>query len=345
MTDTILWLCITVVIGVAGSVLLYRLGLPAGAMVGAIVFVGAFQILTGQGWFPKVVKTGVQALVGGFIGQRIGREDVRELRTVLRPALLLFGGIVLMIVGTGLFICRVAPVDTATAILSSMPGGMTDVALMAPDVGADPAQSTALQLVRYLIAILILPQVNVQLCRRYAPESIGCPPEKRVSARTRRNLCVTLTIAAVSGVLGKLSHFPAGAMVFPMFAVAAFNVRTGNAWLPKRLKLTAQCLAGINIGVTITLAELMTFRELLLPAAAVAVNCVMVNYLLGFLIHKTCGLDLPTSLFASVPAGMSDMALVSLEQGGDAPKVAVLQLVRYLCVMAFMPSLIKILTS
>ena len=344
MTDIIFWLCVTVAVGVAGSVLLYRLGLPAGAMVGAIVFVGAFQILTGQGWFPKVVKTAVQALVGGFIGQRIGREDVRELRTVLKPALLLFFGIVIMSIGTGLLICRVAPVDTATAILSSMPGGMTDVALMAPDVGADPAQSTA-QLVRYLIAILILPQVNVQLCRRYAPESIGCPPEKRGSARTRRNLCMTLAIAAVSGVMGKLSHFPAGAMVFPMFAVAAFNVRTGNAWLPKRLKLAAQCLAGVNIGVTITLAELLTFRELLIPAAAVAVNCVLVNYVLGFLIHRTCGLDLPTSLFASVPAGMSDMALVSLEQGGDAPKVAVLQLVRYLCVMAFMPSLIKILTA
>ena len=240
MTDIIFWLCVTVAVGVAGSVLLYRLGLPAGAMVGAIVFVGAFQILTGQGWFPKVVKTAVQALVGGFIGQRIGREDVRELRTVLKPALLLFFGIVIMSIGTGLLICRVAPVDTATAILSSMPGGMTDVALMAPDVGADPAQSTALQLVRYLIAILILPQVNVQLCRRYAPESIGCPPEKRGSARTRRNLRMTLAIAAVSGVMGKLSHFPAGAMVFPMFAVAAFNVRTGNAWLPKRLKLAAQ---------------------------------------------------------------------------------------------------------
>lgn len=345
MTDAIFWMCVTAAVGVAGSILFYRLKLPAGAMVGAIVFVGAFQIFTGQGCFPQIVKTGVQALVGGFIGQQIGPEDVRELRTVLRPALLLFGGIVIMSVGTGLLICRFAPMDAATAILSSMPGGMTDVALMAPDVGADPAQSTALQLVRYLIAILILPQVNVRLCRRYAPESLGCPPEKRASSHTLRNFLVTASIAAVSGVLGKLSHFPAGAMVFPMFTVAVFNVCTGSAWLPKRLKLTAQCLAGVNIGVTITLAELLTFRELLIPAAAVAVNCVLVNYLLGFLIHKVCGLDLPTSLFASVPAGMSDMALVSLEQGGDAPKVAVLQLVRYLCVMAFMPSLIRSLTA
>lgn len=345
MTETVLWLCATVVVGIAGSVLLYRLGLPAGAMVGAIVFVGAFQIATGQGWFPRIVKTAVQALAGSFVGQRIGRKDVAELRTVTRPALVLFIGIVAMSVGTGLLIRRVSPLDTATAILSSMPGGMTDVALMAPDVGADPARSTALQLVRYLIAILILPQVNVQICRKYAPQAIGSPPEKQASVRTRKNALVTLLIAAVTGALGKLSSFPAGAMVFPMIAVAVFNVRTGSAWIPKRMKLAAQCLAGVNIGVTITLAELMTFRELLVPSVLVAVNCVMVNYLLGFLIHRGCGLDLPTSLFSSVPAGVSDMALVSVEQGGDAPKVAVLQLVRYVCTMVFMPSLIKILAS
>ena len=76
------------------------------------------------------------------------------------------------------------------------------------------------------------------------------------------------------------------------------------------------------------LADILHFRELALPAVMVAVNCVAVNYVLGFLLYKTNDLDLPTSLFASVPAGMSDMALVSLEQGGEAPKVAVLQLVQ-----------------
>ena len=111
---------------------------------------------------------------------------------------------------------------------------------------------------------------------------------------------------------------------------------------PPRLLITAaQWLAGISIGVTITMGDILRFRELGIPAALVAANCVAVNYVLGLLLYKTGGLDLATSLFASVPAGMSDMALVSLEQGGEAPKVAVLQLVRYLCVMAFMPGLIK----
>jgi hypothetical protein len=107
------------------------------------------------------------------------------------------------------------------------------------------------------------------------------------------------------------------------------------------MKLAAQWLAGVSIGVTITMGDILRFRELGIPAVLVAVNCAAVNYVLGLLLYKTGGLDLATSLFASVPAGMSDMALISLEQGGEAPKVAVLQLVRYLCVMAFMPGLIK----
>lgn len=341
----LLRLLITAVLGAAGAWALYKLRVPAGAMVGAILLVGVFQIATGCGYFPKAVKPCVQAVAGGFVGQRIGRSDLKELRNIVRPSLQLFTGIVCLSFCTGLLIHHTSPVDTATALLSSMPGGITDVALISADVGADPAQSTALQLVRYLIAILILPQADARICARWAPSG-GSPSAKEVpqggqTRRGRRQTAVTLAITALAGALGKLSGFPAGAMVFSMLAVAAYNIRTAEACLPKPMKLAAQWLAGISIGVTITMGDILRFRELGIPAALVAANCVAVNYVLGLLLYKTGGLDLATSLFASVPAGMSDMALISLEQGGEAPKVAVLQLVRYLCVMAFMPGLIK----
>ena len=339
---------ITVLIGIAGALLFLKLKVPAGAMVGAIVFVGIFQITSDLGYFPKIIKVAVQAIAGGFIGQRIAASDVREMRKIIRPALQLFGGIVCLSVCTGLLIHHFAPVDIQTSLLSAMPGGVTDIALISADLGANPAQSTALQLVRYLIAILILPQVNMRICARYdtaaeGPGNADLP--KKAAKGNRRQMLITLAIIAVSSILCKLSGFPAGALVFPMLAVAAYNIKTGKAYLPKPMKLMAQCCAGINIGVTITLHEILQFRALALPVALVAINCILVNYLLAFLIYKTNkDMDLATSLFACVPAGLSDMALISLEQGGDAPKVAVLQLVRYLCVMAFMPSLIRLFT-
>lgn len=343
----LLRLFLTVAIGAAGARILYKLRVPAGSMVGAIVFVGLFQIFSGYGYFPRIIKTGVQAIAGGFIGQRIGRSDLKELRTIVKPSLELFGGIFLLSTCTGLLVHHTSSLDVATSVLSSMPGGITDVALISADVGADPAQSTALQLVRYLIAILILPQVNIRICSRLTPEKKSADasysPGGAKKLRDRKHTAITLLIVAAAGALGKLSGFPAGALVFPMFAVAAYNIRSEQAYLPKPMKLAAQCLAGINIGVTITLQDILRFRELFLPAVFVAVNCLLVNYALGLLLYKTNDLDLPTCLFSSTPAGLSDMALISLEQGGDPAKVAVLQLVRYLCVMAVMPAFIRLL--
>lgn len=341
-------LLLTILIGAAGSWILYKMKLPAGAMVGAIISVGVFQILTGYAYFPKIIKVAVQAIAGAFVGQRIGRSDLKELRTIVKPSLQLFFGIVCLSLCTSLLIHHTTSVDMATSLLSSVPGGMSDVALMSADVGANPAQSTALQLVRYLLAILILPQMDTYLCRRFAPEAVGHghnaarAPEK---LQDKKHLAITLVIVTISAAVGKLSGFPAGAMIFPMFATAAYNVRSEQAYLPKPMKVAAQCFAGINVGVTITLQDILQFRSLLLPAIFVAINCILTNYVLGLLIHKTNDLDLATSLFASVPAGLSDMALVSLELGGDAPKVAVLQLVRYMCVMTFMPLFIKLFAA
>lgn len=348
-------LILTVLISAIGSFLFYKLKVPAGAMVGAIIFSAIFNIFTGMGYFPKLVRIAVQAIVGGFIGQRISMNDVREMKTIIKPSLQLFFGIVFFSFLTGITIHAVSQVDITTALLSSVPGGMSDIAMISADVGANPTQSTALQMVRYLIAILLLPQVATWVCGRFdrkknvqepvSPSSPVMPQNRTKNVQTNKNAVITLLIAVVFGFIGKLSGFPAGAIVFSLFTVAIFNIRTGSAYLPRRLKLIAQNFAGTVIGTGITMHDIQHFHELLVPAILVAINCILMNYILGLLIYKTNPLDLSTSLFASIPAGLSDMALISIELGGDASKVMVLQLVRYICVMAFMPVMIKLFSA
>ena len=64
---------------------------------------------------------------------------------------------------------------------------------------------------------------------------------------------ITFALAEGFGILGKISGIPAGAMSFAVFAVAMQNIRTGQAYLPKQLKLIAQCMTGIIVGVQVTL--------------------------------------------------------------------------------------------
>ena len=171
------------------------------------------------------------------------------------------------------------------------------------------------------------------------------PGYKAPEIRTWKNALITLILAEAAGIAGKLAGIPAGAMIFAVFAVAARNVKSDHAYLPKKLRLAAQCVAGTIVGVGITMQDVENIRFLLIPALILVVSLVLCNYLFGWLIHKVCGLDLATALFGAIPAGVSDMALISTEMGGDAPKVAALQLVRYVGILSLMPAAIQLLTT
>lgn len=340
-------LLVTLVTGMIGSYIFYKLKVKAGCVVGAILSVDILQIFTGLAYFPPMIKVAVQMVAGAFVGRTITRDDLREVKGLLIPSLLIFSGVLVLSLVSGFSVYFVSGLDIATSLLSTVPGGMTEISLMASDVGADPANTTVLQLMRYLLAIVVLPQINAKICAKYdksSASSVQTPSSSRKSS-SAPSLLWTLLITVIAGTIGKLSRFPAGAMVFPMFAVAAYNIKTGHAYLPPKLKLIAQSFAGVNVGVSITLSQVLAFRFLALPAVFVLLNCLLVNYLLGFLLYKISRLNLATCLFATVPAGMSDIVLISMEQGGDAPKVSVLQLVRYICVIVIMPSLIKAISS
>lgn len=322
-------------------------------MVGAIIFVAVLNLMTGISYFPRTVKVIVQAIAGGFVGQRISRRDLKELKVTIKPAVQLLFGIVGLTFATGFLIWAISPLTINTALLSSMPGGMSDVALISADVGADATQATLLQLVRYLIALLILPQIAQRLCEKSestggkALDNLYVPGQKDASAKTAENALKTIAIALIAGGIGKLSHIPAGTLVFALFATAMRNIKTeGKAYFPVRLRYVAQSCAGALVGCMVTMNAIRGIKELLLPALIVAINCALINYLLGFWIYKTNPyLELSTCLFASLPAGLSDMALISMDFGGDAPKVAILQLVRYCVTMAVLPTLIRLVAA
>ncbi len=341
-------IAITITVALVGSMVFRKLKIPAGSMVGAIVFVAALNLMTDICYFPRTIKIVVQAIAGGFVGQRIARRDLKELKRTVKPAIQLFCGIIGLTFVTGLFIMAVSPLTINTALLSSMPGGVSDVALISADVGADATQTTLLQLVRYLIALLVLPQAAQRICEKFADKEdadhtyiLG---KKDPSVKTVSNAVKTITLALVAGGIGRLSHMPAGTLVFALIATTIRNIKTdGNTYFPIRLRYVAQSCAGALVGCMVTTDAIRGIHDLMLPAVIVAVNCVMINYLLGFWIYKTNpNLELSTCLFASLPAGLSDMALLSMELGGDAPKVAILQLVRYFATMAILPTLISL---
>ena len=128
-------LAATVGIAVLGAYLFYRMKVPAGALIGAILFTAIFNIMTGMGTFPTAMKTVVQAIAGGFIGQRITRGDLKEMKTILGASLLMFFCMAADTVVVGFLMFRFSELDLATALVAAMPAGLSDIALIS---GWDP---------------------------------------------------------------------------------------------------------------------------------------------------------------------------------------------------------------
>lgn len=345
-------LLLTVAVAGIGSVLFYRMKVPAGALVGAMIFSAAFNIATDMGEFPAILKTAVQAIAGGFIGQRIARKDLEELKQVIGAGVLLFIGMLAYTLIVGHVLAATTKLDLATALMAVMPSGLSDAAIISADLGADSTQTTVMQIVRTIFCILVLPQVAYRAAARIDK---GCGGESgpgvgllmqhnRPEIRTVRNAAITVAIAEGCGLLGRLSGVPAGSMTFAVLAVAFLNVKTGKAYLPKNLRLIAQCFTGIIVGVMVTMRDIENLRYLLQPALVMVIGLIVTNYVCGLLIYKLCKMDIATSLFSSIPAGISDMALIAMDMGGNAPKVGVLQLVRYVGVISVMPILVKLIT-
>lgn len=335
---------LTVAVGAIGAYIFCKIKVPAGALVGALIVTAVFSNLTGIAAFPKPIKIFVQAISGAFIGLRIDREALKQLKAIIKPSLQFFFGILVLSFGTGILIHTVSGLDIATSVLSSVPGGITDVSIISSDIGANPVQTTMLQLARYFVAVLILPQAAIAISKREKNRKDDSPETGVVFQNrpfTWKAGIITILLLCGFGWLGSISPIPAGALLLSLIAVSVYNVIGKEACLPSKAKLIAQCCAGIFIGIKIDLHSAAQYYTLILPVVLVVINCLLMNYLLGFWIYKTNDMDLATSLFASIPAGVSDMALISLDYGGDAPKVAVLQLVRYVSVMCVMPSLIR----
>ena len=345
-------LILTVTIAALGSLIFYRMKVPAGALVGAIIFSAAFNIVTDAAEFPAILKTAVQAIAGGFIGQRIARKDLGELKEVFGAGILLFICMLTYTLIAAKLMVLTGKLDLATALVSAMPSGLSDAAIISADLGADSTQTMVMQIVRTIFCILVLPQIAYRVAsqvERGSKTSTATKPaqldnNKSSGVRTTRNAVVTVAIAECSGLLGKLSGIPAGALTFAVFAVAFQNVRTERAYLQKNLRLAAQCLTGIIVGIRVTMRDIENLRLLMQPVLILIASLLICNYICGLLLYKVCKMDISTSLFSSIPAGVSDMALIAMDMGGDAPKVGVLQLVRYVGILSVMPAIVKLVT-
>jgi len=152
-------------------------------------------------------------------------------------------------------------------------------------------------------------------------------------------LPLLLLAGTAGGLLAQALRLPGGAALGAMLAAAALNVALGDRApeVPRSLDVAALILVGVSVGAAIRRDALLGAVNLVLPALLILLVLSVVGVALALLLQRLFGFDLITALFAAAPGGMSNMAILAKEAGGDGFAVALIHLVRLVGIFILVP--------
>lgn len=342
----------TLIIGFLGGTIAKRLKMPAAFMTGSMLAVAACSIFSNAMFMPGSLKVIAQIVSGAYIGQQVSKQDLLNFPKLAKSIVLLMSMFTVNTFVMGFLFAHFFSIDLITALLSCLPGGIMDVSLISIDMGAQAEIVATMQLARLVGMLLILPYwiafILKRLGKNQQPETLETTVSKPLPFGTNRELTnnlLILLVAGAGGLMGMYLQVPVGALIFSLIFSCGLKLLKNTAPLNNKIRQLAQILAGSIIGSTFTRESLEQISQLILPACLLLGSYLLVNVLFGFIVYKRGILDLRSALFASSPAGATDISLIAGELGGDMPKIAGIQICRTLYTIIVLPILVRLVVG
>ncbi len=342
-----LWLLVMHLAAALGGYILIRLKAPAGAMVGSMLGVVLFFVISRiEITYYAPIRLIAQVLSGLVIGLGFSHDNFRVLVKMVGPVLVLIATMVVVNVAFALLMYTVTDFTFMTSLFATGLGGVADLALIAPDFGADMEVVALLQLFRLVTVVLLFPPLIKGLlgikedslksaARAVSSEKVKTPMTFRFT--------ITLMVALAGGLLFYYLKVPAGGILGAIFATALLNILSDKGGAPLVMKSVAQILVGAYIGSNLSFATLLKLPHLLLPYLILVAEIFAMGFLGAFLFTKFFAFDWPTALFCAAPGGVQVMGLIGQEYGIDAPKIVLMHTIRIFGTLVFLPILAGIL--
>lgn len=337
---------LTLGIGFVVGFIFMKMKVPGGMIIGGIVGTAFFNITTAHAYMPAAAKLLAQIIAGGFIGMSLKRDDLQHFKRIWKPALVLIAGLLTLNISSGLMIYYFTNLDLPTALMSAVPGGISDIPLISAEMGADISKVAAMQFARLLAGIGVFPAMIACLFGKEAKEDgleAKMELNKKLSFNRASLLSVPLAIAA--GLLGRISGIPAGALIFSLVTVMLVQLTFGTVWFPKKIRRFAQLLSGCYIGSGVIMKDVLELKTLTTSIFILIMGYLLACFVIGWILHKTFNMSLKESMLAATPAGATDMALIAADLGIRGTDVVILQVIRLIFVVIVFPQVINLIIS
>lgn len=156
--NSYLTIAMYLVLGFIGGVCGYKLKLPAGALVGSMLFVIAAKIIMKSEWAPpRHFGFGVQVLLGVLVGTTFQLSLLQTFHKLIIP--IVISSVVLVGAGllTAIVFHKTGLLDIHTGYVGTSPGAMSVMVVLAMESQISAAVVTCFHLFRVIFVIVTAP--------------------------------------------------------------------------------------------------------------------------------------------------------------------------------------------
>jgi len=315
----------TPLIGAVGGWLASLANWPLPWMVGSLLAVIAVRC---SGWLVSEMPRGRQAgqwIVASGIGLHFTGEVMQQVLAHL--GVILAGAVGTLLLGLiGLFILLRSGTDRATAFFASMPGGASEMVVLANRHQAEPARVAAAHSLRLLLVVLIVPALftwGLPSMEAPAPAPVNWPW-----------LALLLPAGGLLALLWKRLGQPNPWMLGPLtvcaLASAGFDLHIG---LPDGLGQVGQWLIGSSPARPLHPALFCRAPTFLLRILLFTLLAMLFAAALGGALGWLTALDEVSLMLGMMPGGITELCLTAEALQLSVALVTAVQVLRLFLVM------------
>lgn len=281
--------------------------------------------------------------LGVQIGTTFTRTVIKDIQASWLTIILVSVLLLVLALLIALLFKKIADVNTETAILSVIPGALSQMLVMAEeDKNANILVVSLTQTSRIIFVVILVPLIS------YFFQNNQSSGETIVKAKPLTDVLniwqfifIVLAIVVVYWIMAKI-NFPTKQLLAPIVVLIIWNITTDVTFaLDNWLLATAQVVYMIRIGLQIArllsdlkgrIAVAIAFQNIMLILSAFIMVCI-----LHFFTH-----DSINELFlGAAPGGMSQIVLVAIETGADLAMISSYHIFRIFFILFLIAPLIN----
>ncbi|QHT62163.1 AbrB family transcriptional regulator [Paenibacillus lycopersici] len=340
----------TVVLSVIGGLLFDWMNIPIPWLLGPMIAVLIGNNLVADRFvWPQELRNTALIIVGYTIGLSLTAAALKEMALQLPYMLLMAVLLLAYCTGIAYVISRFSGTGFRTALLGSIPGGLTQAIILAEETeGINITSVTFTQVTRLMMIVICVPLVVFSPILGQVKDSAASAAAAAAGTPASwgglfPNILLFAVVSIACAVGGARIKLPTAYMLGPAIGTAALQLcGVHGPALPGTLTQIAQLMIGAYVGLMLQPRQLpnkvRNFTLAIVSGLLLIAGALGMAYLLTLLQPVSAS----TGLLSLAPGGMDQMGIIAHEIHADLSIVAGYQMFRMFFIFFLVPPLLRV---